>query len=192
MDVDSSLSGQNGKRLGPSPDDAALIRGFLAGDEQSFRLLYRRHAIRLRQVVLRLMGPREADVDDVIQETWLAACRSLSAFRGDAQFSTWLTTIGIRTARARLNIAEAPNHDGLHEPEADVQPIAEGIDVERLLARLSDQHRAVLVLHDIEGFTHEEIGRQLGVATGTSKATLSRARATLRRYLNGEVTDGRT
>ena len=182
--------------LFPDPDDAALIRGFLAGDERSFRSLYRRHAPRLRSVVGRLLGSRPAlrgEIDDVIQESWLAACRGLRAFRGDAQFSTWLTTIGIRTARARLDITDTPGTDvELALLETDAPGTGDGIDVERLLARLPDQQRAVVVLHDLEGFTHEEIGQQLGVAAGTSKSTLSRARAALRRYLNGEVTDGRS
>jgi RNA polymerase sigma factor (sigma-70 family) len=171
--------------------DGALIRQFMRGDEQAFRVLYRRHTPRLRMLVLRLVGYHEADADDVVQETWLAGCRAIRGFRGDAKFSTWLTTIAIRTARQRLalDLRTDATYDeselGAAEPN-----IGDSIDVERALSLLPSHSRAVLVLHDIEGFTHEEIARQLGVAIGTSKATLSRARAKLRRYLTVEVTHG--
>jgi RNA polymerase sigma-70 factor (ECF subfamily) len=168
--------------------DAGLIRRFLAGDEQAFRALYRRHSPRLRMIVLRLLGGRRSEADDVLQETWLAACRGLHGYRGDAMFSTWLTTIGLRAARHRLAQArpeEAELMDELPAPNVSLPHAA--IDLERAIDQLPDHQRVVLVLHDIEGFTHEEIGRQLGVATGTSKATLSRARSALRHWLNGGV-----
>jgi RNA polymerase sigma factor (sigma-70 family) len=177
----------------PSLDapDSTLIHRFLGGDERAFRALYRRHTPRLRMVVWRLLAGNDADTDDVVQETWIAGCRGLHAYRGDSQFGTWLTTIGVRTARRRLTLREDTGEPLPDDWSSDAPALAEGIDIERGIARLSDQHRAVLVLHDVEGFTHEEIAAQLGVATGTSKAALSRARAKLRRYLNGEVTHGR-
>jgi RNA polymerase sigma-70 factor (ECF subfamily) len=166
--------------------DASLIHRFLAGDERAFRALYRRHSPRLRMVVMRLLGNRRSETDDVLQETWLAACRGLHRYRGDAKFGTWLTTIGIRTTRHRLALTRL-DETGLFEelaaPPATLPHAA--IDLERAIDRLPDHQRMVLVLHDIEGFTHEEIGRQLGVAVGTSKATLSRARSALRHWLNG-------
>jgi RNA polymerase sigma factor (sigma-70 family) len=178
------------KKLEELPD-GALIRRFLDGDEPAFRVLYRRHSPRLRAVIVRLLGPRRNDADDVMQETWLSACRAIHQYRGDAQFPTWLTTIGIRTARARLLVPRLPvqslNGD---EPGKDPNRPAELIDLERALTRLPDHQRMVLVLHDVEGFTHEEIGEQLSIATGTSKATLSRAREALRRLLTNGVPHG--
>jgi RNA polymerase sigma-70 factor, ECF subfamily len=165
--------------------DTVLIGRFLDGDEAAFRALYRRHTPRLRMVVLRLLAHREADADDVVQETWLAGCRSLHSYRGEARFGTWLTTIGIRAAARRLELGdEPPSDDAIVAIEA-APPLGERIDLERALAMLPDHQRAVIVLHDVEGFTHEEIARQLGVATGTSKGTLSRARAAMRRLLTG-------
>ncbi|MDQ6830009.1 MAG: RNA polymerase sigma factor [Gemmatimonadota bacterium] len=171
--------------------DAALIHRFIGGDEQAFRALYRRHTPRLRMTVQRLLGARVDEVDDVVQETWLAGCRGIHQFNGDAQFSSWLASIGIRAAYRRFGDArdaEIELVDELHATDSE-EPAA-GIDLERALRVLPDHHRTVVVPHDIEGFTHEEIGRQLGVATGTSKATLSRARCALRRLLHEEARNG--
>jgi len=166
--------------------DAALISRFLGGDEVAFRELYLRHTPRLRMVVQRLLGEaRRADLDDVVQETWLAGCRGIHRYAGDAKFASWLTTIGIRTAYSRFTRsgdADTALFDDLPAPSSAAPGSV--IDLERALGRLPDHQRAVVVLHDVEGCTHEEIARQLGIATGTAKATLSRARATLRRLLN--------
>jgi RNA polymerase sigma factor (sigma-70 family) len=179
--------GVNHASNGHEPTDAALLRRFLDGDEAAFRTLYRRHTPRLRMVVLRLLAFRDADADDVVQETWLAGCRALRDFRGDSAFGTWITTIGVRRAQRRLEINDrAPDAIADDSAHAAVPDIGEAVDIERALSRLPDQHRAVVVLHDIEGFTHEEIADQLGFAVGTSKATLSRARVALRRYWNGD------
>jgi RNA polymerase sigma factor (sigma-70 family) len=172
---------------GHEPTDAALLRRFLDGDETAFRTLYRRHTPRLRMVVLRLLAFRDSDADDVVQETWLAGCRALHEFRGDSAFGTWITTIGIRRAQRRMEINDrAPDATVDDSVQASTPDVNDAVDIERALSRLPDQHRAVVVLHDIEGFTHEEIAVQLGVAVGTSKATLSRARVALRRYWNGD------
>ena len=140
-------------------------------------------------IVMRLLGAgRRDEVDDVVQETWLAGCRGIHRYTGAAQFSSWLTTIGIRAAYSRFvraTDAETELFDDLPAP-AGAGPAAV-IDLERALSQLPDQQRVVVVLHDIEGFTHEEIARQLGIATGTTKSTLSRARSALRRLLNDGV-----
>jgi RNA polymerase sigma factor (sigma-70 family) len=168
--------------------DAALIRRFLDGDEAAFRALYQRHTPRLRMIVQRLLGPRRDEADDVVQETWLAGCRGLHRYQGEAQFSSWLTTIGVRAAYARFD-AHRELESELFDDAAFAPPdgSATVIDLERALARLPHHQRAVVVLHDVEGYTHEEIAAQLGVAPGTSKATLSRARQTLRRLLTEGV-----
>ncbi len=158
--------------------DRTLIRGFLDGDEAAFGVLYHRHTPRLRMIVRRLLGPHTADVDEVVQETWLAGCRGLHGFNGTGQFATWLTTIGIRAARDRLRLPMWSDTELADDVAARPAPAtATVVDLERAMARLPDHQRAVLVLHDVEGFTHEEIGTQLGVTTGTSKATLSLAPA---------------
>ncbi|MGH9887552.1 MAG: RNA polymerase sigma factor, partial [bacterium] len=145
-----------------------------------------RHTPRVKMTVRRLLGFRQQEADDVLQETWLAACRGMNAYRGDAPFSAWLTSIAARTTYAALSRMtsreEEQMADGVAAAETDT-PSA--IDLERALAALPDSQRMVVILHDVEGFTHHEIGDQLGMATGTSKATLSRARRALRELLNG-------
>ena len=165
----------------PHPRDADLIGRFLAGDERAFRVLYERHTPRLKMTLLRLLGRIHHEIEDVVQETWLAGCRSMHTFRGEAKFSTWLTTIGVRTALAQLRRRRHPEDDldPEHAGALDTRTDA-GLDVERALAKLPVQQRVVVVLHDLEGLTHSEIAELLGIAAGTSKATLSDARATLR------------
>lgn len=169
--------------------DATLISRFLGGDERAFRELYQRHTPRLRMVVLRLLGPaRRHEVDDVVQETWLAGCRAIPRYAGDAKFASWLTTIGIRSAYARFVPSAEAETDLFDELAA---PMGAGpatvVDLERALSTLPDHQRVVVVLHDVEGFTHEEVAQQLGIPVGTSKVTLSRARSALRRLLNDGV-----
>ncbi len=168
------------------PPDSSLIRRFLDGDEGAFRTLYQRHTPRLRMVICRLLGAQREEADDLVQETWMRGCRGMPGFNGDAKFSTWLTTIGVRAVYSRFSrqgldeeslVDEVPDHNG-RDPGLS-------LDLERAIAQLPDHQRTIVVLHDVEGYTHDEIARQLGVATGTSKATLSRARCTLRKLLNG-------
>jgi RNA polymerase sigma-70 factor (ECF subfamily) len=163
----------------------AILEG---GDEGAFRTLYRRHTPRLYQLVLRLVGGAEADAEDLVQETWLRVCRKLDGFRWEAAFPTWLTAIGVRVAqdalRRRGRSVVAACED---PPEFPVPPPAvdERIDLERGISLLPARLRQVLVLHDVEGMTHEEIADLLEIAEGTSKSRLSSARKSLRVLLAG-------
>lgn len=170
--------------------DPALIRRFLDGDELAFRALYRRHAARLRTIVVRLLGSRWSEADDALQDTWLAACRALATYRGEAQFSTWLIAIAIRTARRRLDLARSFDAVGEHRPAPPSASVAEAIDLDRALVLLPDGQRAVVLLHDVEGLTHDEIGHLLGMPAGTSRSLLTRGRRSLRRHLTTEVDHG--
>ena len=140
-------------------------------------------------IIMRLLGAaRRDEVDDVIQETWLAGCRGVHRYAGDAKFASWLTTIGIRTTYSRFARTLDVESDLFEEiPAPSGVPPGSVIDLERALSLLPDHQRMVVVLHDVEGYTHEEIARQLGIASGTAKATLSRARSALRRMLNDGV-----
>lgn len=173
------------ERSTDAPDES-LVGAVLDGDEAAFRLLYRRHTPRLKQLVLRVVGEPRADAEDVVQETWVRAVAALRRFRWESAFGTWLVGIGVRTASELLR-RRRRRHESDGGEDAAVEhlslPAGERVDLERALAALPDGHRAVLLLHDLEGFTHEEIGIRLGIATGTSKATLFRARRAVRALL---------
>lgn len=168
-----------------SADDPLLGR-LRRGDEAAFRELYRLHTPRLFAVVMRLLA-RSSDAEDAVQEAWLRAVRTLSAFRQDSSFATWLTGIGIRCA---LEILRKRSPAVANPPEPSTEPVPHlTLDLERAVAALPDGYRAVLVLHDVEGRTHEEIAALLDIEPGTSKSQLFHARRTLRARL-GPVAEG--
>lgn len=173
-------------RPGPALTDQHLIETLLAeGAEWAFRELYHRHTPRVYQVVLRLMGGVEADAEDVLQDAWTRAGTALAGFRWESSFGTWLTGIAINSARSVYRSRGRREWVSVDEisPVAP-PPHAERLDLERAIALLPTGYRAVLVLHDVEGYTHEEIGEQLGIATGTSKSQLFSARRALRAMLS--------
>jgi RNA polymerase sigma-70 factor (ECF subfamily) len=165
--------------------DDRLLAAAAAGDEAAFLSLYRQHTPRLFAVVVRLLG-RRADAEDAVQEAWLRAIRGLRSFRGDSSFLTWLTGIGIRCALEMMR-RRGPE-DPSAPPEAAATPASDlAIDLERAIAGLPDGYRIVLVLHDVEGFTHDEIARLIDVEPGTSKSQLFHARRALRLRLRPEL-----
>jgi RNA polymerase sigma-70 factor, ECF subfamily len=164
-----------------TPAERQLLAAVRAGDEAAFLTLYRQHTSRLYATVVRLLG-RGADAEDAVQETWLRALRGLAGYRGESAFSTWLIGIGIRCALE--NLRKRPSADGQMIVEASVESAPHTtIDLERAVASLPDGYRTALVLHDIEGFTHEEISALLGVEPGTSKSQLFHARRALRQRM---------
>jgi RNA polymerase sigma factor (sigma-70 family) len=172
-------------RSEPDNPDSQLVSAVSGGDEAAFRALYRRHTPRLRMLVLRILGGHSSDSDDVLQETWVRAVTSLNGFRGESTFGTWLNGIGVRVAWGmirRRSSAETITPD--NEPFIEPPDTGERLDLDEALRRLPDQHRTVVVLHDVEGYSHEEIAESLGVAVGTSRSTLSRARQALRAMLS--------
>jgi RNA polymerase sigma-70 factor (ECF subfamily) len=169
-----------------APDRALLERVLRTGDEPAFRELYRRHTPRVYALVLRILGS-EHDADDVIQETWLRAIRSGPNFRWEASFSSWLTAIALNCARGiRRREKRWPTSEVAPDtPARGRWESAEArMDLERALERVPPGYRAVLTLYELEGRPHEEIARQLGIATGTSKSQLHHARRFLRALLD--------
>jgi RNA polymerase sigma factor (sigma-70 family) len=170
-----------------SADDrtlAAAVAG--SGDERAFRELYRRHTPAVYQLVLRMLGGEATDAEDVVQETWIRAVRQLANFRWESSLRTWLSAIGLNLARETLRRRARTRSEELTEQIGlSVRPAKDGerIDLERAIARLPDGYRTVLVLHDVEGFTHEEISQQLEIAVGTSKSQLFDARRAVRSLL---------
>jgi len=170
-------------------DDLQLIEHAKQGDGGAVRALYQRHAARVYAVVRRLAGD-DALAEDWAQEAWVRALRALPGFRGDSQFTTWLHRIAVNSAlhgrrsRERRTGREEPMDESApsqHPPEGDRALLR--MRLERAMERLPEGMRRVLVLHDVEGYTHEEIGRMLGVNAGTCKSQLFKARARMRGLL---------
>jgi RNA polymerase sigma factor (sigma-70 family) len=166
-------------------DDRQLVERFLrSGDETAFRILFRRHTPALLQLAGRFLGRSDAGVEDAIQEVWLRAASALPGFAWHSTLRTWLSGIAVRCCyeriRARGGRFIVPAGDELTAGRSPA-PV-EIIDLERALRGLPDGYRAVLLLHDLEGWTHRDIAAQLEIQIGTSKSQLTRARRALRAY----------
>jgi RNA polymerase sigma-70 factor (ECF subfamily) len=167
--------------------EAQIIRQASEGNGTAVRALYERYSPRVFAVVRRIAGDDDL-AQDYAQEAWIRAIRALPTFRGDARFSTWLHRIAVNSALQALRKAdtrtkrEAPMPEAVpvHEPHGDALL---GDLLERAMDQLPDGMRQVLILHDVEGYTHEEIGEVLGVTAGTSKSQLFKARAKMRELL---------
>ncbi len=157
------------------------------GDLRAFERLYRAHCGRVGGLVRRMMGTEHAL--DVTQDIFVRVWQKIGTFRGESAFGTWLHRVAVnvilqkraslRTERERFVGTE----DALDGVPGRTRTDAADYDLERAIAKLPQGARAVFLLHDVEGFTHEEIGAFLGVTAGTSKAQLHRARMILRDYL---------
>ena len=170
-------------------EESDLVRRARLGDERAIRQLYERHAPRVYALVRRLAGD-DALAEDWAQEAWVRALNALPRFRGDSRFSTWLHRIAVNSA---LHGKRWSDRRRGQEMDVPVEPAVEpGVDqsllrdrIEAALDRLPLGMRHVIVLHDVEGYTHEEIASMLGVTAGTSKSQLFKARAKMRELLGG-------
>lgn len=176
---------------GSNADDA-LVRAAARGDRRAFEQLYRRHAGRVFAVILRLQGGDRARAEDLTQEAFVRVWQKLPEFRFESAFTTWLHRLAVNTGLMALRAARG-------EPRADddfddaMLDVADGrarspelgLDLDAAIARLPPRARAVLVLHDVEGWKHEEISDELGMAVGSSKAQLHRARNLIKQWFGG-------
>jgi len=182
-------------QAGASPvadiDESALVAAAARGEVAAFEALYRRHVGRVHGVIVRLVGGHGARAEDLTQEAFVRAWQALPAFRFEAAFSTWLHRLAVNTALMELRSRRSrPQDDGDDEALETIgsadsagHATALSLDLERAVATLPPRARAVLVLYDIEGWKHEEIATELGMAIGSSKAQLHRARGLLRARL---------
>ncbi len=161
--------------------DREIVRRFLARrDEASFRFLYHAHTPLLYALAFRLCGGRRFDAEDVVQETWIRAVSGLAGFRWESALSTWLCGIALRCYREMARTRREEPAAGRERPPDSSGTAEPDIDLERCVAALAPGYREVLLLHDVHGYSHEEIGKLLGIDPGTSKSQLSRARGALR------------
>jgi RNA polymerase sigma-70 factor (ECF subfamily) len=180
-------------REDPGADDHALLARLRAGDARAFEDMVIRHQHRVFGVALRMLG-RRAEAEEIAQETFLRAHRSLDTFRGDARLSTWLYAIASRLCLNRL--ASADRRRVRHDEEALARAADEGATataelerrereaaVRRAIGELSDERRIVLVLADLEGLSYEDIATALALPLGTVRSRLHRARMDLRQRL---------
>ena len=177
--------------LAAPDDEQALVRAAGSGDARAFEALYRKHSRRVYALVWRLAGGNAARAEDLVQEAFIRAWQALPGFRFQSAFSTWLHRLAVNTAlmelRSRRGGQDLEVDDAALEWQASAdtagQRTRERLDLERVIATLPERARAVLVLYDIEGWKHEEIASELGMAVGSSKAQLHRARGLLRARL---------
>jgi RNA polymerase sigma-70 factor (ECF subfamily) len=186
--------------VGPFPstvgeDKAAAldnIRRAQAGDVDAFEILYREHSGRIYALCLRLKAGDNADATELMQDVFVRAWRRLGTFRGECAFSSWLHRLAVNTmlenARGdrRREARVLPMDDTSRLPgAARASGVDLKMDMEEAVASLPKGARLAFVLHDVEGYQHQEIAEQLGVSVGTVKAQLHRARRLLRDKLEG-------
>ncbi len=176
-------------------DERALVAAAARGEVPAFESLYRRHVGRVHGAIMRLVGGHRARAEDLTQEAFVRAWQALPAFRFESAFSTWLHRLAVNTALMEMRSRRSrPQEEGDDEAvsllgcaDSAGHTTALSLDLERAVATLPPRARAVLVLYDVEGWRHEEIAAELGMAVGSSKAQLHRARGLLRTRLGGHA-----
>jgi RNA polymerase sigma-70 factor (ECF subfamily) len=176
-----------------NPDERALVVSAQRGNSEAFAALVRLHQRRAYSVCRAIVLTHE-DAEDAVQEGFLHAYRALDRFRPDQPFGAWLYRI---MANASLDLVRRRKvRDADELPENIALPFRDPGEADELRRRLSlaltnltDRQRSVIVLHDVEGFTHGEIGQMLGIPEGTARSDLHHARATLRRVLKDVRSD---
>ena len=184
--ADSGSWGQ-GVETGNEP---ALVTRAQEGDSRAFEQLYRRHSDRVFGLCMRLCHGDRAKAEQATQDAFVRAWEKLESFRGESQFGTWLhrITVNVVLGEHRLlqrwtTFEDAEVHGPREELAVEQADIGLSRDLERALARLPKGARTVLWLHDVEGYRHDEIAELTGVAVGTSKAQLHRARKLMKEHL---------
>ncbi|MES2179107.1 MAG: sigma-70 family RNA polymerase sigma factor [Gemmatimonadota bacterium] len=174
--------------------ERALASRAQRGEVEAFEELYRAHAGRVFALCLRLTGDR-VQARELTQDVFVKAWEALPEFRGESSVTTWLHRIAVnamlmqrrseRRRLARVSLAEDDVDDAHEVNEGSTAPVdvATAVDLERAVAALPPGVRRAFVLHDIEGYSHEEIARMTGLAAGTLRAQLHRARQLLMRAL---------
>jgi RNA polymerase sigma-70 factor (ECF subfamily) len=176
-------------------NDYALTRRAARGDAAAFEELYRLHHRRVYTLCLR-MTQNEAEAEDITQDIFIVLLHKAGDYRAEASFTTWLHRMTVnqvlmsfrkKKAKREEQAEDDPEESSAPHRSAGPRPaqLVDRITLEDALARLPPGYRAAFVLHDIEGYEHEEVARLLGCAVGTSKSQLHKARTKLRKLLKG-------
>lgn len=184
--------------------EADAIRLAQAGDAAAFEELYRLHGRRVYALCLRMLG-NPADAEDLAQEAFLQLFRKIGTFRGESAFSTWLhrMTVNVVLMRLRKKTLPAASLDETMEPDEEtgspkkdpgapdlrLSGAVDRVNLERSVEKLPPGYRTVFVLHDVQGYEHNEIAEIMGCSVGNSKSQLHKARTRLRELLQEEVRD---
>lgn len=169
--------------------DATDIAASVSGDRRAFERLYRKYCQRIFALCLRMTGER-AVAEELVQDVFVRAWQKLTLFRGDAAFGTWLHRVAVNIVLSHRQKSGAQKNrtvsddQALESAPARSATVAERVDLESAIAQLPRGARRIFVLHDVEGYTHDEIGALLGISSGGSKAQLHRARLLLREALS--------
>jgi RNA polymerase sigma-70 factor (ECF subfamily) len=175
--------------------DFALAQRAAGGDIEAFEELFRLHRRLVYGLCLR-MTQDVAEAEDVTQEVFVLLFRKIGGFRGEASFTTWLHRLTVNQVLMRFRKNKSRREDALEdedlEPRESVRPtspratqLIDRVALENAIAKLPPGYRAAFILHDVEGYEHEEVARILGCAVGTSKSQLHKARTKLRKLLAG-------
>ena len=172
-------------------EERALVARAQAGDLEAFEVLYRANLGRVYALCYRMAGDASL-AEELAQDVFVRAWQRLGSFRGDSALSSWLHPLTVNVAlserrsrrRRTSRVMSTDDPAAFERPETKKAGPEAGVDIDRALETLPPGARAVFVLHDVEGYKHEEIAKMTGVATGTSKAQLHRARRLLREALD--------
>jgi len=170
--------------------ESHVLSRCLAGDADAFETIYQKHGTNVYNLAYRMVG-NAPDAEDLLQEIFIQAWGKLRSFKGDSTFSTWLYRLSVnrcldflRSRPTRNRQATDPIEDHEAAPAARrEQQTPTQLDLERAISSLPDSYRSAFILYDVHGFEHREVGRILGVAEGTSKSLVHKARMRLRQIL---------
>ena len=200
MKTSAVVSDSIGPFPSPTEDKTATldcIRRAQAGDVDAFEVLYREHSGRVYALCIRLKAGDRSDATELMQDVFVKAWRRLATFRGDSAFGSWLHRLAVNTMlensrsdRRRTARVLSMEDTSLLPGAARSSSIDLKMDMEEAVASLPRGARMAFVLHDVEGYQHQEIAEQLGVSVGTVKAQLHRARRLLRARLEGTKEEG--
>jgi RNA polymerase sigma-70 factor (ECF subfamily) len=182
--------------------EAEAIRRAQAGDSAAFEFLYQLHSRRVYALCLRMVS-NPADAEDLTQEAFLQLFRKIGTFRGESAFSTWLHRMTVNVVLMRLRKKSLPT-DSLEEtlepdaessgpkrdvgaPDLRLSGAVDRVNLERSIEKLPPGYRTVFVLHDVQGYEHNEIAEIMGCSVGNSKSQLHKARTRLRELLQEEM-----